>query len=95
MTKHGMAGVVTPKAGCDKCDSAGGVVTYANQAVLPINGRTVCVDFCIHHIVAALNAGGVETVACCCGHGLQRGRIDLKDGRVLHIETPTQKEPPE
>jgi hypothetical protein len=70
---------------CDRCDSPGGVKTYANQATLPIGGRVRCIDWCIHHIVAALNAGGVETVASCCGHGKADGRIDLADGRVLTI----------
>lgn len=70
---------------CDRCDSCGGHKTYANQASLPINGKVRCIDWCIHGIVAALNAGGVETVACCCGHGEQDGRIDLEDGRVLMI----------
>lgn len=52
---------------------------------MPLNGKVVCIDHCIHQIVAALNAGGVETVACCCGHGELDGRIDLADGRVLVI----------
>lgn len=73
-------------SGCDRCDSCGGADTYANQALMPINGKVRCIDWCIHHIVAALNAGGVETVACCCGHGEQDGRIDLADGRVLVIK---------
>lgn len=71
---------------CDRCDTPGGEKTYANQACLPLNGRIVCVDWCIHHIVAALNAAGIETVASCCGHGKMDGRIDLKDGRVLVIK---------
>lgn len=71
---------------CERCDTAGGVETYANQVTLPLGGKVVCVDWCIHHIVAALNAGGVRTVACCCGHGVQDGRIDLEDGRVLIIK---------
>lgn len=62
--------------------------TYAEQVQLPLGGRVRSIDRCIHHIVAALNAGGVETIACCCGHGRQPGRIDLADGRVLHIELP-------
>ena len=32
------------------------------------------------------STGGVATVACCCGHGEQDGRIDLADGRVLVIK---------
>lgn len=77
---------------CDRCDTFGGEKTYANQACLPINGRVICVDWCIHHIVSALNAAGVETVASCCGHGKMDGRIDLKDGRVLTIKSPTESE---
>lgn len=72
---------------CDHCDGeCGSVATYAGQAAIPINGKVRGIDWCIHHIVAALNAGGVTTVACCCGHGQQRGRIDLEDGRILWIE---------
>lgn len=71
---------------CDKCDTFGGAKTYANQALMPLNGRVRCIDWCIHHIVAALNAGGVETVSCCCGHGIQDGIIELADGRRLIIE---------
>ncbi len=71
---------------CNRCDDYAGKVTHENQALLPINGKVRCIDWCIHHIVAALNAGGVETVACCCGHGKQDGRIDLADGRVLIIQ---------
>ena len=52
---------------------------------MPINGRARCIDFCIHHIVAALNAGGITTVASCCGHKSMPGRIDLEDGRTLAI----------
>jgi hypothetical protein len=72
-------------SGCDKCDSCGGEKTYANQACLPLRGRVICIDWCIHQIVAALNAGGVETTVSCCGHGTQDGRIDLADGRALTI----------
>ena len=36
---------------------------------MPLSGRVECIDFCIHQIVAALNAGGVRTVGSCCGHG--------------------------
>ena len=73
--------------GCYRCDRPGGKRTYANQALLPIRGRVVCVDWCIHHLVAALNAGGVDTTASCCGHGREPGRIDLADGRVLRVGT--------
>ena len=52
---------------------------------MPLNGRVQCIDFCIHQIVAALNAGGIRTLASCCGHGKMPGRIDLEDGRTLVV----------
>jgi hypothetical protein len=73
--------------GCNKCDECGGVKTYANQVSMPMNGKVICIDYCIHQIVAALNAGGVSTLACCCGHGTKDGRIDLHDGRTLFIRS--------
>jgi hypothetical protein len=71
---------------CDRCDGFGSKKTYENQVGMPINGRVRDIDWCIHGLVAALNAGGVETVACCCGHGKIDGRIDLTDGRILTIK---------
>lgn len=73
---------------CERCKGPGDLETYENQAIMPLNGKAVCIDWCIHHIVAALNAGGVRTVACCCGHGTMDGRIDLEDGRVLIVTRP-------
>lgn len=71
---------------CLFCDGCGGKKTYRNQICLPINNKVVCVDFCIHQIVAALNAGGVETVASCCGHRKRDGSIMFKDGRELIVK---------
>lgn len=48
---------------------------------MPIGGRVYRIDGCIHHIVAALNAGGVVTDGSCCGHGEMPGSIILADGR--------------
>lgn len=45
------------------------------------------VDRCIAPIVAALNAGGILTANCCCGHGRRRGSIVLHDGRTLIISS--------
>ena len=70
---------------CDRCDSPGGKKTFENQVCMPINGKVQCIDWCIHQIVAALNAGGVRTVASCCGHDKMDGNIILEDGRVLII----------
>jgi hypothetical protein len=70
----------------DCCDgNAGSAETYANQVCMPLNGRVRGIDKCIHQIVAALNAGGVATAACCCGHGKQDGSIVLEDGRELLV----------
>lgn len=40
-------------------------------------------DPCIAAVIYALNAGGVKTIASCCGHGRRPGFIALVDGRVL------------
>ena len=45
----------------------------------------VGVDRCIAQLVAALNAGGVPTLASCCGHGHRTGSIMLGDGRFLAV----------
>jgi hypothetical protein len=71
--------------GCDFCDSPGGSKTYENQRFIPVNGRVVAIDHCIHHLVAALNAGYVKTFSSCCGHGTTPGSIILDDGRVLMV----------
>ena len=70
---------------CDYCDEIGGIKTVRNQASMPINGRVRGIDWCIHRIVSALNAGGIRTMASCCGHKKMHGRIDLADGRILAI----------
>ena len=77
---------------CQCCDEPGGIKTYQNQVCMPINGRVQCIDWCIHQIVAALNAGNIPTVASCCGHGNTKGNIILEDGRTLIIQ-PTPESP--
>jgi hypothetical protein len=52
---------------------------------MPIRGRVRGIDPCIAHIVAALNAANVTTVASCCGHGHRPGIISLEDGRELIV----------
>jgi hypothetical protein len=61
------------------------VGTYEHQVPMPINGRRHDIDKCIADIVACLNAGGIGTVASCCGHG-KDGSIVLADGRRLIIK---------
>jgi len=67
------------------------VGTHDHAIPVPIAGRVQGIDFCIAHIVAALNAGGIETVASCCGHGKQNGHITLADGRELIIKQKSEK----
>lgn len=51
------------------------------------NGKpTVWCDPCIADLVDAVNAGGLSTVASCCGHGVRAGSIVLTDGRELAID---------
>lgn len=65
--------------------SPGSMETFAEQVCMPIGGRVQCIDRCIHHIVASLNAGNVRTIASCCGHQTTPGSILLEDGRWLGI----------
>lgn len=58
---------------------------WSHQVPMPINGRVKFIDSCIAHIVAALNAANIHTVASCCGHGHQPGSIILDDGKELII----------
>jgi hypothetical protein len=64
---------------------------YTCQIIMPINGRVCGIDICISDVVAALNASGLITEASCCGHGENRGRITLADGRELFIQYPDAK----
>jgi hypothetical protein len=46
------------------------------------------IDACIAPLVRALQEGGIDMRASCCGHGKTHGTIDLADGRRLVIQTP-------
>ena len=71
--------------GCNHCDEIAGRKTFDNQIHIPIKGRVCLIDYCIHKIVAALNASNITTVASCCGHNTGPGIINLQDGRVLLV----------
>lgn len=58
---------------------------HGTTVPMPIHGRVQDIDSCLVPIVAALNAGGVPTVACCCGHGKINPSIILDDDRWLVI----------
>ena len=63
--------------------SCGEMGDYQSMVPMPIKGRVRHIDPCIAHIVAALNAAGIETVSSCCGHGRILGSISLSDGTEL------------
>jgi hypothetical protein len=65
---------------------------HGTTHLMPINGRVQSIDACVAHIVAALNAGGVPTLASCCGHGHVHGVISLADGRELVIMSIEERE---
>lgn len=75
--------------GCEYCDGLGGVKTYRHQAKLPIKGRVRCIDWCIHHIVAALNAANVEITGSCCGQNLS-----IKNQKTYNYLVPSRSSGP-
>ncbi len=62
-------------------------MTYANQVSMPLNGIVRNIDFCVHPLIAAFNAGprSTRTKLSCCGHERIPGHITLADGRELMI----------
>ena len=51
----------------------------------PRGFTTAGVDACIARLIQALNDGGFQTIASCCGHGVQPAVIALEDGRELIV----------
>lgn len=78
--KCGKKGVKVAIKKPDQCCSIGpyDCTTYMNS-----KHEVIEVDYCISHIVAALNAANITTIASCCGHGKQDGNILLEDGNEL------------
>jgi hypothetical protein len=77
---------------CDHTNDPGGREAAMTVVVRDESGTpTAWCDPCIAPVVAALNAGGVRTVASCCGHGKNDPSIALADGRWVTIthEAPT------
>jgi hypothetical protein len=42
--------------------------------------RTVCVDECIVSVINKLWANNINTLGCCCGHGVRKPSIVISDG---------------
>ena len=51
----------------------------------PFSGRrTIKVDACITPLVQMLNNYGIETIACCCGHGkTDKSHIRISSQNIL------------
>ena len=53
-------------------------------------------DLCISALVQALNNGGFQTVASCCGHGKNIGIVSFEKGlgfeSILILKTPEERE---
>lgn len=56
--------------------------SYTGQLRWDVKG----VDACIADLIQALNAAGIYTRSCCCGHGKTDGSIVLHDGREIVIK---------
>lgn len=54
-----------------------------NHEGLSYKRRTWKIDACIAPLVVALNTGGIDTIASCCGHGKGPGLVSLADDREL------------
>jgi len=46
---------------------------------------TVWCDPCLEPLIRALNENGLPTIASCCGHDNQPGRVTLRDGTDLIV----------
>ena len=40
-----------------------------NHSKIEIDGRRLKVDWCLRHLLVAINNGNMETLGSCCGHG--------------------------
>ena len=57
-------------------------LSYSNQT----RWESESIDSCIADIVDALQKGGIDMRASCCGHGTGLGDIYLQDGRILLVD---------
>lgn len=78
--------VVNHERACSHCGLAPVLVKLCRPTAQ--RGLTEAgVDACIAPLVQALNDGGIQTVASCCGHGRMPGRVILEDGRDVLVMT--------
>lgn len=55
------------------------------QALVDLDGKTVCIDPCLVDFIKLVNQNYKKTVACCCGHGNRPGVIAFEDGSEFII----------
>lgn len=53
------------------------------EAAMVVIREGIWCDPCLEPLVRALNDGGLQTIASCCGHGHRPGTVILADGRWL------------
>ena len=75
--------IVNHERGCSRCGQA--VVTVSLCHPTSRGFTEAAVDACLAPFVAALNTGGLQTIASCCGHGDGPGTVILEDGRELLV----------
>lgn len=64
---------------------------HANrEAAMVVISEGVWCDPCLEPLVRALNGGGLQTLASCCGHGRRPGSVALADGRWLMVASEAQ-----
>lgn len=63
---------------------------WGTNTVVMIDGKPRNIDSCIAPLVSALNAGGIRTVASCCGHGRLPGNIIIEGDVFLTLLTREQ-----
>lgn len=71
-----------------KCKPDGPASELATVTLHHLTSRghaTAGVDPCIAPLVQALNDGGLQTIASCCGHNQRPGWIALGDGRQIMV----------
>jgi hypothetical protein len=59
---------------------------------LSVHNKVVYVDYCVARLVAALEAGGMNPIASCCGHGIQPPTVLLDDDTWVMVLTRKQGE---
>lgn len=66
--------------------------TYEHCVPMCIRNKVVFIDYCVARLVASLEAGGMNPVASCCGHGKIPPSVLLDDDTMILALTQEQGE---